>query len=173
MVDVVGVDHVGFGTDMLGLTGPSVSPRRYADLPLLANALIDVGFNFDEINKLMGGNYARVFSASVGHFFRLIEAPCVSAHNGSRRHTIPNTTDQETKMLKPVTSTDQASRYSEEEWQTRVDLAAAYRLVALFKWDDLVFTHITARVPGSPRPFPNQSVRHDVRGDHRLEPGQD
>jgi ribulose-5-phosphate 4-epimerase/fuculose-1-phosphate aldolase len=35
-----------------------------------------------------------------------------------------------------------------EEWQTRVDLAAAYRLVALFKWDDLVFTHISARVPG-------------------------
>ena len=32
---------------------------------------------------------------------------------------------------------------SAEEWQTRVDLAAAYRLVALFHWDDLVFTHIT------------------------------
>ena len=38
---------------------------------------------------------------------------------------------------------------SPEEWQTRVDLAAAYRLVAAFKWDDLVFTHISARVPGS------------------------
>ena len=37
---------------------------------------------------------------------------------------------------------------SDDEWQTRVDLAAAYRLVALFKWDDLVFTHISARVPG-------------------------
>jgi ribulose-5-phosphate 4-epimerase/fuculose-1-phosphate aldolase len=37
---------------------------------------------------------------------------------------------------------------SPAEWQTRVDLAAAYRLVALFKWDDLVFTHISARVPG-------------------------
>jgi len=36
-----------------------------------------------------------------------------------------------------------------EEWRVRVDLAAAYRLVALFKWDDLVFTHISARVPGS------------------------
>ena len=36
-----------------------------------------------------------------------------------------------------------------EEWQTRVDLAAAYRLVALFKWDDLVFTHLTARIPGT------------------------
>ncbi|HZW23118.1 class II aldolase/adducin family protein [Noviherbaspirillum sp.] len=39
-------------------------------------------------------------------------------------------------------------RVSEEEWQTRVDLAACYRLVANFGWSDLVFTHITARVPG-------------------------
>ena len=36
-------------------------------------------------------------------------------------------------------------RVSAEEWQARVDLAAAYRLVALFRWDDLVFTHITAQ----------------------------
>lgn len=35
-----------------------------------------------------------------------------------------------------------------EEWQVRVDLAAAYRLVARFGWDDIVFTHISARVPG-------------------------
>jgi ribulose-5-phosphate 4-epimerase/fuculose-1-phosphate aldolase len=40
-----------------------------------------------------------------------------------------------------------------DEWQTRVDLAAAYRLVALFKWDDLVFTHISARVPGRDNEF--------------------
>jgi ribulose-5-phosphate 4-epimerase/fuculose-1-phosphate aldolase len=37
---------------------------------------------------------------------------------------------------------------SAEEWQTRIDLAACYRLVALYGWDDLVFTHISARVPG-------------------------
>jgi ribulose-5-phosphate 4-epimerase/fuculose-1-phosphate aldolase len=37
---------------------------------------------------------------------------------------------------------------SESEWQVRVDLAAAYRLVAMFGWDDLVFTHISARLPG-------------------------
>ncbi|MCC2657565.1 MAG: class aldolase [Panacagrimonas sp.] len=35
-----------------------------------------------------------------------------------------------------------------EEWDLRVDLAATYRLVALFGWDDLVFTHISARLPG-------------------------
>jgi ribulose-5-phosphate 4-epimerase/fuculose-1-phosphate aldolase len=37
---------------------------------------------------------------------------------------------------------------SPEEWQLRVDLAAAYRMVAMFGWDDLVFTHISARLPG-------------------------
>src|SRR5207245_9571990 len=42
---------------------------------------------------------------------------------------------------------------SREEWQARVDLAAAYRLVALYGWDDLVFTHISARVPGPEHHF--------------------
>jgi ribulose-5-phosphate 4-epimerase/fuculose-1-phosphate aldolase len=40
-----------------------------------------------------------------------------------------------------------------EEWEARVNLAAAYRLVALYGWDDLVFTHISARVPGSEHHF--------------------
>jgi ribulose-5-phosphate 4-epimerase/fuculose-1-phosphate aldolase len=47
----------------------------------------------------------------------------------------------------------QQGQVSADEWQTRVDLAAAYRLVALFKWDDLVFTHISARVPGRDNEF--------------------
>ena len=42
---------------------------------------------------------------------------------------------------------------SPEEWQTRVDLAACYRLVADYGWSDLVFTHITARVPGTEDQF--------------------
>jgi ribulose-5-phosphate 4-epimerase/fuculose-1-phosphate aldolase len=42
---------------------------------------------------------------------------------------------------------------SEAEWRVRVDLAAAYRLAALFRWDDLVFTHISARVPGTDGEF--------------------
>ena len=37
---------------------------------------------------------------------------------------------------------------SDDEWKIRIDLAACYRLVAMFGWDDLVFTHISARVPG-------------------------
>jgi ribulose-5-phosphate 4-epimerase/fuculose-1-phosphate aldolase len=46
-----------------------------------------------------------------------------------------------------------SSQFSPEEWALRVDLAAAYRLVALFDWDDLVFTHITAKLPGPERHF--------------------
>lgn len=42
---------------------------------------------------------------------------------------------------------------AEAEWTLRVDLAAAYRLVALFGWDDLVFTHLTARLPGPEHHF--------------------
>lgn len=48
---------------------------------------------------------------------------------------------------------DIRSQVTDEEWQIRVDLAAAYRLVALFGWDDLVFTHLTARVPGPDKHF--------------------
>ncbi len=49
--------------------------------------------------------------------------------------------------------TDIRGRVSDEEWQTRVDLAAAYRLVALHGWSDLVFTHISARLPGPKHHF--------------------
>lgn len=36
---------------------------------------------------------------------------------------------------------------SDEEWQIRVNLAACYRLIAMYGWDDMIFTHISARVP--------------------------
>jgi ribulose-5-phosphate 4-epimerase/fuculose-1-phosphate aldolase len=42
---------------------------------------------------------------------------------------------------------------SDEEWAVRVDLAAAYRLVAHYGWDDLIFTHLSARVPGPEHHF--------------------
>jgi ribulose-5-phosphate 4-epimerase/fuculose-1-phosphate aldolase len=45
------------------------------------------------------------------------------------------------------------SQVSAAEWEVRVNLAAAYRLVALHGWDDLVFTHISARVPGPEHHF--------------------
>jgi ribulose-5-phosphate 4-epimerase/fuculose-1-phosphate aldolase len=45
------------------------------------------------------------------------------------------------------------NQVSPEEWQLRVDLAACYRLVALYGWSDLVFTHISARIPGPEHHF--------------------
>jgi ribulose-5-phosphate 4-epimerase/fuculose-1-phosphate aldolase len=42
---------------------------------------------------------------------------------------------------------------SDEEWALRCDLAACYRLVALYGWSDLVFTHISARIPGPEHHF--------------------
>jgi ribulose-5-phosphate 4-epimerase/fuculose-1-phosphate aldolase len=44
-------------------------------------------------------------------------------------------------------------KVSPEEWQLRVDLAAAYRLVAHYGWSDLVYTHISARIPGPDHHF--------------------
>jgi ribulose-5-phosphate 4-epimerase/fuculose-1-phosphate aldolase len=45
------------------------------------------------------------------------------------------------------------SLVSAEEWQLRVDLAACYRLVASYGWSDLIFTHISARLPGPDHHF--------------------
>lgn len=55
-----------------------------------------------------------------------------------------------TTALKTVSADDAVSP---EEWALRVDLAAAYRLVALYGWDDLIFTHLSARVPGPEHHF--------------------
>jgi ribulose-5-phosphate 4-epimerase/fuculose-1-phosphate aldolase len=55
------------------------------------------------------------------------------------------TTQAETEALR--------QRVGEAEWQLRVDLAACYRLVALYGWSDLVFTHISARIPGPEHHF--------------------
>ena len=52
--------------------------------------------------------------------------------------------------LAPVVSPHNVqAQVSAAEWQTRVDLAACYRLVAMHGWDDLIFTHISAKVPGT------------------------
>ncbi len=48
---------------------------------------------------------------------------------------------------------DVRDRVTPEEWEQRVALAAVYRLVAHFRWDDLIFTHLSARVPGGDHHF--------------------
>jgi membrane dipeptidase len=65
LVGVVGVDHVGLGSDMRGLVSGSVFPD-YDRLPDLADALLKAGFNATESGKILGGNYLRVFTACTG-----------------------------------------------------------------------------------------------------------
>ena len=56
-----------------------------------------------------------------------------------------------------------------ERWKLRVNLAAAYRLVAAYGWSDLVFTHISARIPGPAHGFLIDPVGL-FRRDHRAQP---
>lgn len=51
--------------------------------------------------------------------------------------------------MKPLPTLNLQSKVSPEEWSIRVDLAACYQLVSHFGWDDLIYTHLSARVPGT------------------------
>lgn len=64
LADVVGVDHVGLGTDQMGLVGASILPG-YTELPQLTAALRKK-FTVEETSKILGGNYCRVFERSLG-----------------------------------------------------------------------------------------------------------
>ncbi len=64
VADVVGVDHVGLGSDMLGLTGTAIY-ASYEDTPALSAALLGRGFSAADVRKILGGNYLRVFEQSL------------------------------------------------------------------------------------------------------------
>ena len=58
--------------------------------------------------------------------------------------------------IRPMDSVEIPSlkgKVSNEEWAIREDLAAAYRMVAYYGWDDLIFTHLSARIPGPEHHF--------------------
>ncbi|MES2119628.1 MAG: class II aldolase/adducin family protein [Pseudomonadota bacterium] len=57
------------------------------------------------------------------------------------------------KALDSVEIPSLEGKVSEEEWAIRLDLAAAYRMVAFYGWDDLIFTHLSARIPGPEHHF--------------------
>jgi ribulose-5-phosphate 4-epimerase/fuculose-1-phosphate aldolase len=59
----------------------------------------------------------------------------------------------DTKALDWVEIPSLKGKVSDEEWAIRVDLAAAYRMVAYYGWDDLIFTHLSARIPGPEHHF--------------------
>jgi ribulose-5-phosphate 4-epimerase/fuculose-1-phosphate aldolase len=52
-------------------------------------------------------------------------------------------------VLKSKSGKSVRERVSREEWQMRADLAAAYQLAAIYKWTDMIYTHFSARVPGT------------------------
>ena len=53
------------------------------------------------------------------------------------------------RSLQPVARSPVRERVSREEWEVRCNLAAAYQLAAQFRWTDLIYTHFSARVPGT------------------------
>jgi membrane dipeptidase len=63
MVDVVGVDHVSIGTDQQTAPG---SLQDYAAFSALVAAMLRAGFRPDEVGRVIGGNYVRIFAASAG-----------------------------------------------------------------------------------------------------------
>ncbi|MHC6225883.1 class II aldolase/adducin family protein [Pseudomonas sp. X10] len=58
-----------------------------------------------------------------------------------------------TLSILPTPTPDTRQRVSPEEWEVRVKLAAAYRLAALLRWTDHIYTHFSARVPGPEEHF--------------------
>ncbi len=62
MVDAIGIDHVGVGSDMRGLLAPGAF-EDYRQAPALAEALLAIGFDAAAAGKILGGNYARVLGA--------------------------------------------------------------------------------------------------------------
>ena len=56
-------------------------------------------------------------------------------------------------VAEDMTITSVRDKVSDAEWQARVDLAATYRLVAHYGWSDLIYTHISARVPDAENHF--------------------
>jgi len=64
-VDVAGVEHVGFGTDNSGFGATPVVWDDYRDFPLIVRLMRKRGFSPDDVRKIAGGNYLRVFNLSV------------------------------------------------------------------------------------------------------------
>src|SRR6476620_8701286 len=84
-------------------------------------------------------------------WLRALLQPCHRA----RLRTKINHTNREESVMSPAEARrmEEPSGMTDDEWNQRVNLAACYRLVAYYGWDDLVDTHISARVPGPEHHF--------------------
>jgi membrane dipeptidase len=63
LIDTVGVDHVAIGTDMNGILPPYAIFEDYAEWPSIGASLLARGVRADELAKVLGGNFRRVFQA--------------------------------------------------------------------------------------------------------------
>ena len=61
IVRLVGVDYVGIGSDFDGIEAPPLALNGVEDLPLLTKALKKRGYHADEIKKILGGNFIRLW----------------------------------------------------------------------------------------------------------------
>jgi membrane dipeptidase len=65
IVKLVGVDHVGLGSDFDGIEAPPLELNGVQDYPLITQALLKRGYNKSAIKKILGGNFLRVFAANM------------------------------------------------------------------------------------------------------------
>ena len=63
IVQLVGIDHVGFGSDFLGGENHTVGLESAAGLPSITYELVKRGYSRENIHKILGGNLRRVFEA--------------------------------------------------------------------------------------------------------------
>ena len=64
IVKLVGVDYVGLGSDFDGIEAPPRELNGVQDFPLITRALLERGYSKKDINKILGGNFLRVFKAN-------------------------------------------------------------------------------------------------------------
>jgi membrane dipeptidase len=63
IVKLIGVDHVGMGSDFDGIESPPRELNGVEDYPLITKALLERGYGKKDIKKILGGNFLRVFNA--------------------------------------------------------------------------------------------------------------
>ncbi len=64
IVKLIGVDHVGIGSDFDGITSPPLQLDDVTDFPLISQELVKRGYSKTDIRKILGGNFIRVFKAN-------------------------------------------------------------------------------------------------------------
>ncbi|MGE5108999.1 MAG: dipeptidase [Sphingobacteriales bacterium] len=67
IVKMIGIDHVGLGSDFDGMEAPPLELSGVQDFPVITKALLERGYNKKDIKKILGGNFIRVFKAAQTH----------------------------------------------------------------------------------------------------------